>query len=74
MPVMDGVEAVRRIRGSGGPAAAIPIYMLTANAFAEDVESYFAAGADRVLTKPIDVPALYQALAGAASHPLTQVA
>ena len=71
MPVMDGVEAVRRIRlGDLAPGAAI--HMLTANAFADDVSRYLAAGADGVLTKPIDVPSLFAVLAncgkGVVSH------
>jgi signal transduction histidine kinase/ActR/RegA family two-component response regulator len=62
MPRMDGVEALRRIRAGGGPAAATPIYMLTANAFADDVERYLSAGADGVLTKPIQLPELFAVL------------
>src|SRR6185503_17928923 len=31
MPVMDGVEATRRLRASGGPNAAVPVIALTAN-------------------------------------------
>lgn len=61
MPVMDGVEAVRRIR-SGDLAPGAAIHMLTANAFAEDVNRYMAAGADGVLTKPIHLPSLFAVL------------
>ena len=61
MPVMDGIEAVRRIR-SRDLAAETPVYMLTANAFAEDVERYMAAGADGVLTKPIQIEQLFTVL------------
>lgn len=61
MPVMDGVEAVRRIR-AGNLAAGAPVHMLTANAFAEDVSLYMAAGADGVLTKPIQLPKLFAVL------------
>jgi signal transduction histidine kinase/ActR/RegA family two-component response regulator len=63
MPVMDGVEAVRRIR-DGNLAGDAAVYMLTANAFADDVASYMAAGADGVLTKPIQIPALFSVLSG----------
>lgn len=63
MPVMDGVEAVRRIR-AGGLAAGAPIHMLTANAFAEDIQRYLSAGADGVLTKPIQIERLFTVLAG----------
>lgn len=62
MPVMDGVEAVRRIRAedlSGGA----PVYMLTANVFQDDVAIYLAAGADGVLGKPIQLIELFRVLA-----------
>nr|WP_246347677.1 ATP-binding protein [Brevundimonas variabilis] len=62
MPVMDGVEAVRRIR-SGDLAPGATIQMLTANAFTDDVSRYMAAGADGVLTKPIHLPSLFAVLA-----------
>ncbi|MDP3405383.1 MAG: ATP-binding protein [Brevundimonas sp.] len=68
MPVMDGVEAVRTIRAeeaaSGRPRRLI--HMLTANVFEEDIARYMAAGADGVLKKPIDLPALHAVLAEAA--------
>ncbi len=67
MPVMDGIEAVRRIRAQG-LAAGAPIHMLTANAFADDVERYMAAGADGVLTKPIQIEQLFAVLAGCRAH------
>ncbi len=61
MPVMDGVEPVRRIR-SGDLAPGAAIFMLTANAFADDVSLYRAAGADGVLTKPIHLLSLFAVL------------
>lgn len=61
MPVMNGYEAMRRIRSSGyGQAETIPIYAMTANAFAEDVSKALSAGADGHIAKPIDSRALYQ--------------
>lgn len=62
MPEMDGVRALQQIRASGGERGDIPVYMLTANAFADDVERYLEMGADGVLTKPIDLPRLYEVL------------
>lgn len=62
MPEMDGVQALQHIRAAGGERGEVPVYMLTANAFADDVERYLAVGADGVLTKPIDLPQLYQVL------------
>ncbi|MDB6039537.1 MAG: histidine kinase [Verrucomicrobiales bacterium] len=51
MPEMDGFEATREIRKSGGPR--IPIVALTANAFESVREDCFAAGMDAFLTKPV---------------------
>lgn len=62
MPVMDGVEALSRIRHAETGPARVPIHMLTANAFAEDIDRYMAAGADGVLTKPIQLPRLFAVL------------
>lgn len=68
MPRMDGAEAVRAIRALGGLPREMPIFMLTANVFAEDVSRYRAAGVDGVLKKPIEVGELFAALAGAAAR------
>ena len=66
MPVMDGLEATRRIRRLGLPAGAVPIVGLSANVLEEERRRYLAAGMDRCLTKPIAWPELFSALAGAA--------
>jgi signal transduction histidine kinase/CheY-like chemotaxis protein len=61
MPVMDGLEASRKIvkRGSGdGPL----VYGLSANAMASDRERGMAAGMSGYLTKPLSVSALQAAL------------
>lgn len=55
MPVMDGVTAARRIRSLDGPAAATPIVALTANTLDEQVMSYFDAGMDDCIAKPVDM-------------------
>jgi CheY-like chemotaxis protein len=59
MPVMDGVSALEAIRALPGDVARIPVHMVTANVFEEDVKRYFAAGADGVLKKPVDVRELF---------------
>lgn len=51
MPVMDGLEATRKIK-SDAELTAIPIIMLTANALASDREEAVRAGADAYLAKP----------------------
>lgn len=55
MPVMDGLEATRRLRtGAAGPAARdTPVIMLTANTLPEHIATAMAAGADLHLAKPI---------------------
>lgn len=61
MPIMDGYEAIKAIRKSNhSQAAAIPIYAMTANAFAEDVSKALSAGANGHIAKPIDSKALYK--------------
>jgi len=59
MPVMDGLEATRRIRALGTKhALEVPIVAMTANAFAEDVEACKNAGMIDHIGKPIDVDIL----------------
>jgi len=59
MPVMDGYQAVRAIRGSGKKdAEMIPIIAIIANAFAEDKRKTMEAGMDAHLSKPLNVQEL----------------
>ena len=61
MPVMDGLEATRRIRNGENPLGRIiPILAMTANAFLEDMQKSKAAGMDAHLSKPVDIAALEQ--------------
>ena len=54
MPVMDGIEATRRIRAAGHDPAALPIIALTANAYADDIAACLSAGMQAHLSKPLD--------------------
>lgn len=69
MPVMDGLEATRKIRALGGEgcfspdALTIPIIALTANALDEDRKETMEAGMNAHLTKPIDAGELFTVLA-----------
>jgi len=63
MPVMDGMEATRRIRRLPLPAGEVPVLALSANVMPEDLERYMAAGMNGALTKPIDWPQLFGELA-----------
>ena len=61
MPVMDGLEATRRIRSGENPLGrTIPILAMTANAFLEDMQKSKEAGMDEHLSKPVDIAALEQ--------------
>ena len=61
MPVMDGLEATRRIRSGENPLGrTIPILAMTANAFLEDMQKSRDAGMDEHLSKPVDINALEQ--------------
>ena len=61
MPVMDGLEATRRIRSGENPLGrTIPILAMTANAFLEDMQKSKEAGMDVHLSKPVDIAALEQ--------------
>jgi PAS domain S-box-containing protein len=64
MPVLDGLEATRRIRaGEAGEAnAAITIVALTAHALQEDRESCMRSGMDEYLSKPLHVEQLARVL------------
>ena len=62
MPVMDGIEATRRIRQMDGPMRDVPILALTANVMAQEQERYLAAGMTECLMKPIDWDQLHKAI------------
>jgi len=64
MPVMDGLEATRRMRDfeRRTSRSATPILALTANALLEDVERSHAAGCDTHLSKPISKEKLVAAI------------
>ena len=63
MPVMDGLEATRRIRAMGRPdAKRVPILAMSANAFQEDVQQSREAGMNAYIPKPVDPVVLQRAL------------
>jgi signal transduction histidine kinase/ActR/RegA family two-component response regulator len=59
MPVMDGLEATRRIRADP-TLAGTRIIAMTANAWDDDRDQCMAAGMDDFVTKPVDPQLLYR--------------
>ena len=56
MPVMDGLEATRRIRTCTHPrGATVPIIAISANAFADDIQKAKNAGMNEHLAKPFEM-------------------
>jgi two-component system sensor histidine kinase EvgS len=64
MPVMNGIEATRIIRGSDtlGPKKAIPVIALTAYAMDKDRETFLAAGMDGYVAKPATLKEITRAM------------
>lgn len=69
MPVMDGLEAARRIRAgeAGHEAAGWPLVAMTAYAMEGDKERILAAGMDGYVTKPVELGELLAAINQVAS-------
>ena len=65
MPVMDGLEATRRLRAKEAATGAprLPVVALTANAMAENRVECLASGMDQFLPKPIRIDELQAMLA-----------
>lgn len=56
MPVMDGYEATRQIRSlDREDARKLPIFAVSANALAEDVQNSLKAGMNGHIAKPVDL-------------------
>ena len=61
MPVMDGYEAIAKIK-SNHELKEIPIIAITAQAMTGDREKCIEAGADGYISKPVDVDELLKLL------------
>ncbi|MBV2186630.1 MAG: response regulator [Rhizobium sp.] len=58
MPVMDGIEATRRIIADGGPCSSTPIIAMTANASDDDRRRCVEAGMAGFESKPVTMERL----------------
>jgi signal transduction histidine kinase/CheY-like chemotaxis protein len=76
MPVMDGIDAAREIRGLeiAEQRKRTPIVALTANALTHQVDEYLAAGMDGHVAKPIEIAKLYEAISAALTAAATGAA
>ncbi len=63
LPGMDGKEATRRLRADP-KFADLPIIAVTAHAIAEEEEAIMACGVNEIMTKPVHVGNLLDAIAG----------
>src|SRR3954467_14151845 len=60
MPLVDGLQATRQIRGLESKVKEVPIIALTASAFTDDRDRCLAAGMNDFITKPIKLDFLLQ--------------
>jgi hypothetical protein len=63
MPVMNGLDAARKIRSmTRADAQTIPVIAMTANAFQDDVQRSFEVGMNAHITKPLDINKIREAI------------
>jgi two-component system, sensor histidine kinase and response regulator len=62
MPHMDGLQATQEIRKQERPGHHVPILALTAKSASDELARCTAAGMNGLLTKPLDISRLRQAL------------
>ena len=61
MPVMDGFEATRRIKEMPG-GVDVPVIIVTATAFEDDIHHLLASGAVAYIRKPFKINEIYEAI------------
>ncbi len=62
MPGMDGITAIKHIRGRGDTKAKVPIIVVTADIAPDLRERCLAAGADDVIFKPVAMDSLFESM------------
>jgi CheY-like chemotaxis protein len=62
MPGMDGLTAIRRLRGLNGQNASLPVIVVTADTAIDLRQQCIDAGADDVILKPVAMGALLNAM------------
>lgn len=70
MPKMDGLQATREIRSLKGQAADVPIIAVTADAMAPSRDEYLSDGINAIVTKPICLTRLLQAIDDVLGEPI----
>lgn len=73
MPVMDGIEATKRIRSQQGKNQFTPIIALTASVDQDVIDDCFDAGMQAYLKKPIDRQKVIQTLSEYVTHNSVQM-
>ncbi len=71
MPLLDGLEATRKIRDMGPPKGSIPIVAVTADAMTGARDHYVRAGMDGYLAKPLRFRDLMETIESLALEPFT---
>ena len=74
MPVMDGMEATRRIRALPEPACDTPILAMTANAMSHQADTYLATGMNGIVAKPLSPAALIAQIAAIVAQSVHEAA
>ncbi|HEY0634141.1 MAG TPA: ATP-binding protein [Gammaproteobacteria bacterium] len=74
MPGIDGLETTRRLRKMAGTMAHVPVIALTADITQENLQECLQVGMDAVLTKPISLAKLREALSSLEPTRLKHVA
>lgn len=62
MPGMDGLTAIRHIRGRGDAKAQLPVIVVTADTAVDICRNCIDQGADEVILKPVAMSKLFDAI------------